>query len=652
MANVFLLPTQYLSAGERLLHGKAVSSAVAPGRAEDWVRLDTDVFHGTLGRVSGWKVSSKRWIGDHCFDGREIADWDTAPYWCEGEDRTGADGPTGAAPSWGRPPTPSELALCLCHADARVRAAALDTGGAIALLPLLLLRCADGDERVRERARRAFAEALDGADDGTAVSLAALALRIGLRRHGGWARAVVLARTGGIQEPAVQELLASGGWPGADARLAGIRAGAEAGLLDADALYRIALTAARDNSERLEAVRAACATGHDTAARKRFIGFLDACENSEVRVCALRHALSVRLPSLGDLTDLAVGHRDRHVRRLAARALLDLPGADTALDRLLAAPDGTVRGSAVGRLRAAARPADLDPYLTDPSPWVRGLAARELRAAGGDPHARYRALCADPETVTPPAVSGLAEHRDLGDAPMLDALTRHTDGAVRARALGGLRRLGVLAADALLLYADDPDPRVAAVVLRGLRDDPVLLRVLLAHPHARIRARALVHLTHRHGIGWHDALPLLTDAAKEVRRAARGALWAARGEVTVAQLVALTGPGEPPERRALAMQLLARTFEPEALLTALRLLDDPVPAVRAAARDDAVRSLWDREAAQGPHADEFRALADRHRARARVYAGLAEAGVCAWYDCVGVVPVSWCAEHGDWAGRS
>ncbi|MGW9070649.1 hypothetical protein ACWGQT_14555 [Streptomyces yangpuensis] len=625
MANDFLLPTQYLGAGERLLHGKALSSAVAPGRAEDWVRLDTDVFSGTLGRVAGWKVSSRIEIGGHWFDDCEIADWESAPYWREGDDPAGADDhtgagdPTGAAPSWGCPPTASELALCLCHADARVRAAALDTGGVAAPLPLLLLRCADGDERVRGRARRAFTEALAGADDGSAGSLAALALRIGHRRHGGWARDVVLARTGGIREPAVQELLASGGWQGAEARLAGIRAGAEAGLLDTDALYRIALTAARDNSERLEAVRAAFATGHGTAARKRFIAFLDACENSEVRVGALRHALSAHLPSLGDLTGLAVGHRDRHVRRLAARALLGLPGADTVLDRLLAAADGTVRGAAVGRLRAAARPADLEPYLTDPSPWVRGLAARELRAAGGDPHALYRALCADPETVTPPAVSGLAEQRDLRDAPMLDALTRHTDGAVRARALGGLRRLGVLAADALVPYADDPDPRVAAVVLRGLRDDPVLLRALLAHPHARVRARALVHLAHRHHIGWNEALPLLTDPAKEVSRAARGALRAARGEVTVAQLVALTAPGEPPERRALAMQLLACSYEPEALLTALRLVDDPLPAVRAAARGDACRVLWDRAAARSPHADEIRALAERHRERLTVW---------------------------------
>ncbi|MGW6979240.1 hypothetical protein ACWGE1_07305 [Streptomyces sp. NPDC054932] len=609
MANDFLLPTEHLSGGERLLYGKAVSSAVAPGRAEDWVRLDTDVFYGTLSRVAGWNASSRLLIGGHWFDRREIADWDTAPYWHGAGDRTGA------GPSWGRTPTASELALCLCHADARVRAAALDTGGAAAPLPLLLLRCADGDESVRERARCAFAQALASADDGSARSLAALALTVGVRRHGRWARDAVLARTGGIKEQDVRELMASEGWRGAEARTAGIRAGAEAGLLDPDALYRIALTTTWENGERLEAVRAAFATDRDAAARKRFVEFLDVCEDSQVRVPALRYALAARLPSLGDLADLAVDHRDRHVRRLATRALLDLPGADAVLDRLLAAPDSVVRGSAVVRLRAAARPGDLVPHLTDPSPWVRGLAGRELRAAGGDPHARYRALCADPEAVTPPAVSGLTELRDPRDAPLLHTLTRHTDGAVRARALGGLRRLGLLGGDDLVQYADDPDPRVGAVVLRGLRDDPAAMRALLAHPHARVRARALVHLAHRHGIGWDEAMPFLSDPSNAVSRAARDALWAARSDVSLARLIALTAPGELPQGRALAMHLLDHSFEPEALLTALRLLDDPDPTVRAAARVQARRVLWDSKAAQGPHADEIRALAEMHQER-------------------------------------
>ncbi|MFJ3926239.1 hypothetical protein [Streptomyces sp. NPDC090022] len=639
MANGLLLPTQFLSGGERLLHGKSVAAAVGAGLAGDWVRLDMDVHYGTWDRVAGWKVSSSLRVGFHWFDQREIADWGTVPYW------------DGDAPSWASPPTESELALCLCHADPRVRAAALDAGGAAAPLPLLLLRCADNDERVRGRAREVFAAAFAAVGDESARSLVALALRAGVRRHGRWARDAVLARTGGVREAAVRELLAGEGRQEADARMAGIRAGAEAGLLDADALYRIALTADRSGRERFEAIRGALAAGRDTAAQKRFLDFLARCEKAEVRIWALRYALSVRLPSTDDLAGLAVGHHDRNVRRLAARVVLEpmgvepmgvepvleptgadpvpeLPGADAVpeprgagavLDRLLDSPDSVVRGWAVGRLRAGGRSERLVPYLIDPSSSVRGLACRELRAAGGDPHARYRAWCADPETVTPAAVSGLAQYRDPCDGPLLDMLTRHADGAVRARAVGGLRRLGVLDAGALARYAADPDPRVVAVVLRGLRDDPAVMRALLGHANGWVRGTALTHLAHRHALGWEEALPFLSDPAKEASRAARAALRSRRSRIPEERLVALAAPGEAAERRVLAMELLGRSFEPAALVTALRLVDDPLPAVRAAARDSALRVLWDSDAARGDHADEIRALADRHAQRLVVW---------------------------------
>ncbi|MEU8779892.1 hypothetical protein [Streptomyces sp. NPDC048606] len=605
--SLLLTPTQFLSAGERLLHGKDVAAAVGAGRAEDWVRLDADVFNGTLSRVAGWKFSETLRVGFHWFDRREIADWDTAPYWA-------GDGPLREGP-----PSESELALCLCHADPRVRAAALDAGGAAAPLPLLLLRCADNDQGVRERARTAFATALTAAGADSVRSLVVLALRVGIRRHGHWARVAVLARAGGVREAAVRELLACEGWQGSDARTAGIRAGAEAGALDADALYGIALTADRSNAERFEAIRAALASGRHTAARKRFLDFLARCEGSQVRLRALRYALSARLPSVSDLAALAVGHRDRRVRRLAARAALELPGADAVLSELLTSHDSDVRGAAVGRLRAGGRSEGLVRYLADPSSWVRAVACRELRAAGGDPHARYRAWCADPEAVTPAAVSGLAEGRDPRDSALLHTLTRHADGAVRARALGGLRRLGVLGADALARYAGDPDPRVAAVVLRGLRDDPAVMRTLLGHPHGWVRGAALTHLSNRHAIGWEEALPFLSDPAKETSRAARGALRSRRSRIPEGSLVALAAPGEAAERRALAVELLKDSFEPEPLLTVLRLVDDPLPAVRAAARVGALRVLWDRDAARGRHADEIRALAERHAQRIVVW---------------------------------
>ncbi|WP_031011869.1 hypothetical protein [Streptomyces sp. NRRL F-5727] len=589
-------PTHYLRGGERLLHGKDTASAVGAGRAEDWVGLDDDVFSGTLRRVAGWRRGTSTFLlGAHWFDAREVADWDTAPYWDE----------EAGAVSWGRPPTPSELALGLCHADPRVRAAALDAAGPEAPLPLLLLRCADGDAGVRERARAVFARALATADDATARALVALALRVGMRREGRWGRAAVLARTGSVPEVAVRELRASTDPDRWDARKAGIRAGAEAGILDEDALYDIALTA-RDASERLEGLRGALRTRRNPAARERFLGFLEACEGSEVRVLALRYAAEAGLPSADDLAGLALGHRDRHVRRLAARLLAERPDGATALGTLTHATDTVVRGTAVARLRAD----DLVPHLTDPSPWVRGLARHGLREAGRDPHAHLRTLCADPAAVTPAAVTGLAEQRHAGDAPLLRELTRHADGAVRARAVGGLRLLRALPDDALPPYADDPDPRVGAVVLRALRDDAEALRGLLGHRHARVRAHALVLLAHRHRLGWDETLPHLTDAAPEVARVARRALRRAAREVSAELLIALTAPGEAPARRALAMTLLRKRCTPEALLNALRLLDDPQPEVRAVARDQALQAVWDREVAEGAYGDEIRTLAE------------------------------------------
>ncbi|MFF2776826.1 hypothetical protein ACFVU3_18185 [Streptomyces sp. NPDC058052] len=679
-------PTHYLRRGERLLHGKDTASAVGAGRAEDWVRLDSDVFDGTLDRVAGRRSSSTFLLGVHWFDSREVADWATAPYWDE-------EAGDGGAPSWHRPPRASELALCLCHADARVRAAALDEAGPAAPLPLLLLRCADGDEPVRRRARAHFARALASADDDVVWHLAALALRVGVRQHGLWGRDAVIGRIGGIPAEAVRELRASGGWDRWDARKAGIRAGAESRALDEDALYEIALTA-RDPSERLEGLRAALGDRRDLAARRRLLGFLEVGEGSEVRVLALRYAVDTGLLTADDLAGIALGHRDRHVRRHAARSLARRAGksprpapavtpaasgagtdtgadtgtgrgADTgtragagaaeasscscggaplgppsgtaaeaaetvqtaetveavqtaeaveaAVARLLDASDPAVRGTAVAWLRAGAGDG-LGAYLADPSPWVRGLARDGLREAGGDPRARLRALCADPATLTAPAVSALAEQRHPEDVPLLHALTRHADGAVRARALGGLRLLGAVEDGELPPYADDPDPRVGAVVLRVLRDDPEALRRLLAHRHAHVRARALVLLSRHHGLGWDEAVAHLADPAPEMARAAGRALRAARA-VSTDRLIACTAPGEPAALRTLAMGRLRYRYEPEVLLNALRLLDDPLPEVRTVARVKAGRARWDRDAFTGPHADEIRTLAEANAER-------------------------------------
>ncbi|MFF8409554.1 hypothetical protein [Streptomyces omiyaensis] len=364
---------------------------------------------------------------------------------------------------------------------------------------------------------------------------------------------------------------------------------------------------------RLASVRTALRAARGPEGRRVLLGFLEVCEDSEIRVRSLRQALAAQLLTAGDLAGLALRHHDRRVRRLAARVLPELPGAGPLPDRLASADDPAVRGEAVARFRAAGRTDALAAHLADPSPWVRGLARAGLREAGDDPHARLRTLCADPAAVTPPAVSGLAEERDPADVPLLRTLTGHADGGVRARALDGLRLLGALTDAELPPYADDPDPRVGAIVLRTLRDDPEALRGLLGHRHARVRARAL-SLLHRHGaVGWDEALTHFADPAPEAARAARRVLSSLAHGHTTERLVALAAPGGTPALRALAMDLLGHRYDDRALLHALRLLDDPQPGVRAAARRQARRlRRWSDASPTGLYGEEIRALYAAH----------------------------------------
>ncbi|MER7758717.1 hypothetical protein [Streptomyces sp. NPDC097619] len=388
-----------------------------------------------------------------------------------------------------------------------------------------------------------------------------------------------------------------------------IRAGARSGVLDAVALYGIALSE-RDIGERLTAAREALAQGRDAVARERFAGFLEACGDVQVRLVVLRDALAAGLPTAGDLAGFALDHRDRRIRRLSARTLMDRSDGDALRGRLLTASDAVVRGAAVGRLGSAE---ELVPFLADPSAWVRGLARAGLRTVGVDPGAAYRSLCARPGRVTAATVSGLVELRGAGDAPLLRSLLKHADGTVRARALDGLLALRALGTGELPGYADDPDPRVGAVVLRALREDRGALRSLLGHHHARIRAGALTRLEHGHGVGWEEALPFLSDPAPEVSRTARSALSYAGRELSSARLVALTGPGGAPELRSLAMEVLGRRAEaPEVLVNALGLLDDPEPGVRAAAREQAQVVVYRPELLSGPRGEEIRALVELH----------------------------------------
>ncbi|MFF3201862.1 hypothetical protein [Streptomyces sp. NPDC002962] len=90
-----------------------------------------------------------------------------------------------AAMHAGEPLSESHLALALCHRDGRIRAAALwRMDGHPDLLPLLVVRCADWAEPVREQARLRLGEELDA---GRAVTHLSLILRVGRRERGEFA---------------------------------------------------------------------------------------------------------------------------------------------------------------------------------------------------------------------------------------------------------------------------------------------------------------------------------------------------------------------------------------------------------------------------------------------------------------------------------
>ncbi|MFI9150472.1 hypothetical protein [Streptomyces sp. NPDC053367] len=445
-------PTRFLTRGERLLHGKGVASATGTGQAEEWVDLDRQIWSGTATSVKGRRISCRIRIGFHWFDKREYADWGRAPY----RQQCGT-------PSWSAPPTESEIALCLAHADARVRAAALaHVQSAVApasVLPLVLIRCADADERVRDLAREILGRALADADEAVLRRLSPLAALVGMRRrYGAWVREAVLGRLGGPDEEAVAQLL-SGSAP--ETRIAGLLAGAAYGRLGQAEIWAVAGSDPACGVRRHAActgIRVTLASGqraHLDDVRARVVACLEAEPSSDVRRAVLAAAVAAGCLRAPDWVSLARGHRDRGIRRYSCAAALAGPEGDTVLDSLLSAQDAAVRSAAVGRLRGAGRGAELVRHLPDRSVAVRAAACRELRAMGDDPRAHYRALCADPATVTPAALIGLAEQRCREDGALLRSHTRHPHAQVRARAVSALRMLGALPDD----VQPAPEPR-------------------------------------------------------------------------------------------------------------------------------------------------------------------------------------------------
>ncbi|MBM7440818.1 hypothetical protein [Streptomyces sp. HB132] len=386
-----LSATRYLTPADRLLLGKPLAQAMDTADPQAWDGLDREMASATARRGRVRPPLHERRTGR-----RGSVDRAAAPQWDEeAHDVT-----------WSRfPPGEAETVIALCSYRWQVRGAALAfAAGRPALLPLLLVRCADRHIRVRERARRIVDAALR-TQEADPSALLPLALRMSLRPHGGWALERVLAAAGPRPAGLAGRLRAS---HVPRVRILGTQMSLEQGLLTPAGLTELVLTAPdRD-------VRHLCAG-----------------------------ALLARVTA-GDperLLDPLLTASSAVARSSAVTALHRAGRGPEAVPRL-ADPSARVRSAARLVLRLEGR---------DPQEIYRALCA--------DPTA---------PGLSPGALFGLTESGASDATALLRPLTAHPEGRVRAAALASLLMLGAVSPDELMAVMNDPHPPVVRTARKAL----------------------------------------------------------------------------------------------------------------------------------------------------------------------------------------
>ncbi|GAB1331511.1 HEAT repeat domain-containing protein [Streptomyces sennicomposti] len=201
-----------------------------------------------------------------------------------------------------------------------------------------------------------------------------------------------------------------------------------------------------------------------------------------VRRFAYRLAVEGRLLRPAELARAAAADQDTVVQYLCATAALtalrDEDVLEGVLPPLLSARNPRVRSAGVTALRRAGRPKQAEPFLGDRSALVRACARYVVRQRGGDPAAWYREQCRTPDDpeLPPGAVIGLAECGNRADAGLLRPLLSHPGAGVRARAVAGLRALDCADAKQMRPLLDDPAAEVvretATALLPSAKDLP------------------------------------------------------------------------------------------------------------------------------------------------------------------------------------
>ncbi|MEU6487114.1 hypothetical protein [Streptomyces sp. NPDC046887] len=197
-------------------------------------------------------------------------------------------------------------------------------------------------------------------------------------------------------------------------------------------------------------------------------------EDRVVRRFAWRLVAERRLLGPAEFARSAAEHPDQAVRTLcadAALAVMDEGAPGEVLGPLLASRLPMVRSAGVTALRRAGRVVEAEPYLLDRSGLVRACARYVLRSGGAEPVLRYREWCvAGASHVPPVAPLGLAECGERRDAELLRPLLDHPVAGVRARAVVGLRLLDATGGEVERLRAllDDPAAGVVREAVRAL----------------------------------------------------------------------------------------------------------------------------------------------------------------------------------------
>ncbi|MCF0085415.1 MULTISPECIES: hypothetical protein [unclassified Streptomyces] len=192
---------------------------------------------------------------------------------------------------------------------------------------------------------------------------------------------------------------------------------------------------------------------------------------------AYRLAVEGRLLRPAELARVAAQDEDTVVQDLCATAALaslgDVCDGDVyedVLPPLLSAANPRTRSAGVTALRRAGRSEEAWTFLGDRSGVVRACARYVVRQQGGDPVPWYRKRCTAPDdpALPPGAVIGLAECADRADAGLLRPLLAHPAAGVRARAVAGLRSLDCAEVKQVWPLLDDPSPSVVREVVTAL----------------------------------------------------------------------------------------------------------------------------------------------------------------------------------------